>query len=69
MSCKVVCDKNGSKGYGFDLLKTQEAAIKKMDIMLLKDCKVFVGNSSLEKRGKLSSVPWARNSPGLYQKL
>ncbi|EGW00337.1 Polyadenylate-binding protein 1 [Cricetulus griseus] len=42
LSCQVVFDENGSKGYGFVHLKTQEAAIEKMDGMLLNECKVFV---------------------------
>ncbi|EGW06507.1 Polyadenylate-binding protein 1 [Cricetulus griseus] len=43
LSGKVVCDENGSQGYGFVHFKTQEAAIEKMDGVLLNDCKVFVG--------------------------
>lgn len=40
---KVVCDENGSKGYGFVHFETQEAAeraIEKMNGMLLNDRKV-----------------------------
>lgn len=45
VSClsKVVCDENGSKGYGFVHFETQEAAeraIEKMNGMLLNDRKV-----------------------------
>ncbi|CAJ0949321.1 unnamed protein product [Ranitomeya imitator] len=43
LSCKVVCDENGSKGYGFVHFETQEAAnraIKTMNGMLLNDRKV-----------------------------
>ncbi|CAO2628764.1 Polyadenylate-binding protein 1 [Lemmus lemmus] len=46
LSCKVVCDENGSKGYGFVHFETQEEAeraIEKMNGMLLNDRKVFVG--------------------------
>ncbi|CAO2623900.1 Polyadenylate-binding protein 1 [Lemmus lemmus] len=46
LSCKVVCDENGSKGYWFVHFETQEAAeraIEKMNGMLLNDRKVFVG--------------------------
>uniref|UniRef100_A0A669C6K7 Polyadenylate-binding protein n=1 Tax=Oreochromis niloticus TaxID=8128 RepID=A0A669C6K7_ORENI len=42
LSCKVVCDENGSKGYGFVHFETQEAAeraIEKMNGMLLNDRK------------------------------
>ncbi|XP_063281919.1 embryonic polyadenylate-binding protein [Pelobates fuscus] len=46
LSCKVVCDENGSRGYGFVHFETQEAAnraIGTMNGMLLNDRKVFVG--------------------------
>uniref|UniRef100_A0AAY5EKI5 Polyadenylate-binding protein n=1 Tax=Electrophorus electricus TaxID=8005 RepID=A0AAY5EKI5_ELEEL len=42
LSCKVVCDENGSKGYGFVHFETHEAAeraIEKMNGMLLNDRK------------------------------
>ncbi|XP_066558158.1 polyadenylate-binding protein 1-like isoform X2 [Amia ocellicauda] len=44
LSCKVVCDENGSKGYGFVHFETQEAAnraIETMNGMLLNDRKVL----------------------------
>ncbi|XP_029468997.1 polyadenylate-binding protein 1-like isoform X2 [Rhinatrema bivittatum] len=47
LSCKVVCDENGSRGYGFVHFETHEAAtraIETMNGMLLNDRKVFVGN-------------------------
>ncbi|KAK1799897.1 hypothetical protein P4O66_006416 [Electrophorus voltai] len=47
LSCKVVCDENGSKGYGFVHFETGEAverAIEKLNGMLLNDCKVFIGH-------------------------
>ncbi|MEQ2207425.1 Polyadenylate-binding protein 1 [Xenoophorus captivus] len=43
LSCKVVCDENGSKGYAFVHFETQDAAdraIEKMNGMLLNDRKV-----------------------------
>lgn len=46
LSCKVVCDESGSKGYGFVHFETQEEAeraIEKMNGMSLNDRKVFVG--------------------------
>ncbi|KAM9475349.1 polyadenylate-binding protein 1-like isoform 1-T1 [Clarias gariepinus] len=55
LSCKVVCDENGSKGYGFVHFETQEAAkraIETMNGMLLNDRKV-------EEAGKE-----LRSSPG-----
>uniref|UniRef100_V9KMS2 Polyadenylate-binding protein n=3 Tax=Callorhinchus milii TaxID=7868 RepID=V9KMS2_CALMI len=47
LSCKVVCDEHGSKGYGFVHFETREAAhraIETMNGMLLNDRKVFVGH-------------------------
>ncbi|KAM6977042.1 polyadenylate-binding protein 1-like [Aplochiton taeniatus] len=51
LSCKVVCDENGSKGYGFVHFETQEAAnraIETMNGMLLNDRKVLETGSQLE---------------------
>ena len=52
LSCKVVCDENGSKDYGFVHFETQEAAertTEKMNGMLLNDRKVFVGQFKSRK--------------------
>ncbi|XP_077447286.1 embryonic polyadenylate-binding protein-like [Stigmatopora argus] len=52
LSCKVVCDERGSKGYGFVHFDTQEAAnraINTMNGMLLNDRKVFVGHFKSRK--------------------
>ncbi|KAJ8367558.1 hypothetical protein AAFF_G00314890 [Aldrovandia affinis] len=52
LSCKVVCDENGSKGYGFVHFETQEAANRAIDTMngmLLNDRKVFVGHFKSRK--------------------
>nr|XP_057907439.1 embryonic polyadenylate-binding protein-like [Doryrhamphus excisus] len=52
LSCKVVCDERGSKGYGFVHFETQEAAnraIETMNGMLLNDRKVFVGHFKSRK--------------------
>ncbi|CAH1774739.1 unnamed protein product [Owenia fusiformis] len=46
LSCKIVCDQNGSRGYGFVHFETAEAAnsaIEKVNNMLLNGKKVFVG--------------------------
>merc|ERR1712227_563699 len=46
LSCKVVSDQNGSKGYGFVHFESDEAAqrsIEKVNGMLLAEKKVFVG--------------------------
>uniref|UniRef100_A0A8C1YP93 RRM domain-containing protein n=1 Tax=Cyprinus carpio TaxID=7962 RepID=A0A8C1YP93_CYPCA len=47
LSCKVVCDENGSKGFGFVHFETHEAAgraIEKLNGMLINE-KVFVGRA------------------------
>uniref|UniRef100_A0A2I3GN07 PABP n=1 Tax=Nomascus leucogenys TaxID=61853 RepID=A0A2I3GN07_NOMLE len=52
LSCKVGCDENDSKGYGFVHFETQEAAeraMEKMNGMLLNDRKVFVGRFTSHK--------------------
>ncbi|NWH62941.1 EPAB protein, partial [Geococcyx californianus] len=52
LSCKVVCDENGSRGYGFVHFETHEAAtraIGTMNGMLLNDRKVFVGHFKSRK--------------------
>ncbi|XP_062897086.1 polyadenylate-binding protein 4-like isoform X3 [Mobula hypostoma] len=52
LSCKVVSDESGSKGYGFVHFETQEAAnqaIATMNGMLLNDRKVFVGHFKSHK--------------------
>ncbi|OXB54962.1 hypothetical protein ASZ78_006126 [Callipepla squamata] len=52
LSCKVVCDENGSRGHGFVHFETQEAAtraIETMNGMLLNDRKVFVGHFKSRK--------------------
>ncbi|XP_041060605.1 embryonic polyadenylate-binding protein-like isoform X4 [Carcharodon carcharias] len=52
LSCKVVSDASGSKGYGFVHFETREAAnraIETMNGMLLNDRKVFVGHFKSHK--------------------
>ncbi|TMS16351.1 Polyadenylate-binding protein 3 [Larimichthys crocea] len=51
LSCKVVCDEKGSKGYGFVHFETHEAAIRAIDTMngmLLNDRKVRETRNPLE---------------------
>uniref|UniRef100_A0A3B3S1D7 Poly(A) binding protein, cytoplasmic 1-like n=1 Tax=Paramormyrops kingsleyae TaxID=1676925 RepID=A0A3B3S1D7_9TELE len=58
LSCKVVCDENGSKGYGFVHFETQEAAnraIETMNGMLLNDRKVLERDRQLTS-GKTEPV-------------
>ncbi|NWI58859.1 EPAB protein, partial [Calyptomena viridis] len=52
LSCKVVCDENGSRGYGFVHFETHEAATRAIEVMngmLLNDRKVFVGHFKSRK--------------------
>ncbi|MGH0185095.1 UNVERIFIED_CONTAM: hypothetical protein FKN15_016963 [Acipenser sinensis] len=59
LSCKVVCDENGSKGYAFVHFETQEAAdraIEKMNGMLLNDRKAVEEMNGKELGGKLVFV-------------
>uniref|UniRef100_A0A3B4CV01 PABP n=1 Tax=Pygocentrus nattereri TaxID=42514 RepID=A0A3B4CV01_PYGNA len=52
LSCKVVCDEHGSKGYGFVHFETQEAAnraIETMNGMLLNDRKVVKAGKELAR--------------------
>ncbi|XP_039720351.1 polyadenylate-binding protein 1-like isoform X1 [Pteropus medius] len=60
LSCKVVCDDHGSRGFGFVHFETHEAAqlaISTMNGMLLNDRKVFVGHfkSRQEREAELGA--------------
>ncbi|XP_048956303.1 polyadenylate-binding protein 1-like isoform X1 [Canis lupus dingo] len=60
LSCKVVCDDHGSRGFGFVHFETHEAAqqaITTMNGMLLNDRKVFVGHfkSRREREAELGA--------------
>ncbi|KAI4817801.1 hypothetical protein KUCAC02_011177 [Chaenocephalus aceratus] len=71
LSCKVVCDENGSKGYGFVHFETQEAAeraIEKMNGMLLNDRKVFVGRFKSRKEREAELGARAREFTNVYVK-
>uniref|UniRef100_A0A8C4NCT5 Polyadenylate-binding protein n=1 Tax=Eptatretus burgeri TaxID=7764 RepID=A0A8C4NCT5_EPTBU len=71
LSCKVVCDENGSKGYGFVHFETQEAAdkaIEKMNGMLLNDRKVFVGRFKSRKEREAEFGAKAREFTNVYIK-
>ncbi|XP_072811182.1 polyadenylate-binding protein 1-like [Vicugna pacos] len=71
LSCKVACDENGSKGYGFVHFETQEAAeraIEKMNGMLLNDCKVFVGRFKSRKEREAELGARAKEFTNVYIK-
>nr|XP_020463759.1 embryonic polyadenylate-binding protein-like isoform X2 [Monopterus albus] len=71
LSCKVVCDERGSKGYGFVHFETQEAAnraIETMNGMLLNDRKVFVGNFKSRKEREVEFGTKAMKFTNVYIK-
>ncbi|XP_048189632.1 LOW QUALITY PROTEIN: polyadenylate-binding protein 1-like [Perognathus longimembris pacificus] len=71
LSCKVVCDGNGSKGYGFVHFETQETverAIEKMNGMLLNDRKVFVGRFKSRKEREAELGARAKEFTNVYIK-
>uniref|UniRef100_A0A3Q1EWG5 Polyadenylate-binding protein n=1 Tax=Acanthochromis polyacanthus TaxID=80966 RepID=A0A3Q1EWG5_9TELE len=71
LSCKVVCDEKGSKGYGFVHFETQEAAnraIETMNGMLLNDKKVFVGHFKSRKEREMESGSKAAKFTNVYIK-
>nr|XP_019951641.1 PREDICTED: embryonic polyadenylate-binding protein A-like isoform X1 [Paralichthys olivaceus] len=71
LSCKVVCDENGSKGYGFVHFETHEAAnraIETMNGMLLNDRKVFVGHFKSRKEREVEFGTKAMKFTNVYIK-
>ncbi|XP_032006517.1 polyadenylate-binding protein 3 [Hylobates moloch] len=71
LSCKVVCDENGSKGYGFVHFETREAAeraIEKMNGIPLNDRKVFVGRFKSRKEREAELGARAKEFPNVYIK-
>uniref|UniRef100_A0A671MTL2 Polyadenylate-binding protein n=1 Tax=Sinocyclocheilus anshuiensis TaxID=1608454 RepID=A0A671MTL2_9TELE len=71
LSCKVVCDENGSKGYGFVHFETHEVAeraIEKMNGMLLNDRKVFVGRFKSRKEREAEMGARAKEFTNVYIK-
>ncbi|XP_058853285.1 polyadenylate-binding protein 4-like isoform X2 [Acipenser ruthenus] len=71
LSCKVVCDENGSKGYAFVHFETQDAAdraIEKMNGMLLNDRKVFVGRFKSRKEREAELGAKAKEFTNVYVK-
>ena len=71
LSCKVVCDENGSKGYAFVHFETQKAAdktVEKMNGMLLNDRKVFVGRFKSRKEREAELGAKAKEFTDVYIK-
>ncbi|XP_077362195.1 polyadenylate-binding protein 1A-like isoform X2 [Festucalex cinctus] len=71
MSGKVVCDENGSKGYGFVHFQTQEAAeraIVEMNGKLIKDRKIFVGHFKSRKDREAELAVRAKEFTNVYVK-
>ncbi|XP_034446037.1 embryonic polyadenylate-binding protein-like isoform X2 [Hippoglossus hippoglossus] len=71
LSCKVVCDENGSKGYGFVHFETHEAAHRAIDTMngmLLNDRKVFVGHFKSRKEREVEFGTKAMKFTNVYIK-
>uniref|UniRef100_A0A671MU65 Polyadenylate-binding protein n=1 Tax=Sinocyclocheilus anshuiensis TaxID=1608454 RepID=A0A671MU65_9TELE len=67
----VVCDENGSKGYGFVHFETHEVAeraIEKMNGMLLNDRKVFVGRFKSRKEREAEMGARAKEFTNVYIK-
>ncbi|KAI4572463.1 hypothetical protein MJT46_005531 [Ovis ammon polii x Ovis aries] len=71
LSCKVVCDENGSKAYAFVHFETQKAAdktVEKMNGMLLNDRKVFVGRFKSRKEREAELGAKAKEFTNVYIK-
>ncbi|KAM6983111.1 polyadenylate-binding protein 1-like [Tautogolabrus adspersus] len=71
LSCKVVCDEKGSKGYGFVHFETHEAANRAIDTMngmLLNDRKVFVGHFKSRKEREVEFGTKAMKFTNVYVK-
>uniref|UniRef100_A0A5F4W171 Polyadenylate-binding protein n=1 Tax=Callithrix jacchus TaxID=9483 RepID=A0A5F4W171_CALJA len=71
LSCKVVCDENGSKGYGFVHFEAQEAAeraIEKMNGILVNDRKVYIGRLKSRKERESELGAMAKEFTNVYIK-
>ncbi|XP_054995439.1 polyadenylate-binding protein 1-like isoform X2 [Sorex araneus] len=71
LSCKVVCDDHGSRGFGFVHFETQEAAqhaIRTMNGMLLNDRKVFVGQFKSRREREAEMGTQALEFTNIYVK-
>ncbi|XP_077024146.1 polyadenylate-binding protein 1-like isoform X2 [Tamandua tetradactyla] len=71
LSCKVVCDEHGSRGFGFVHFETHEAAqhaIGTMNGMLLNDRKVFVGHFKSRREREVELGARALEFTNIYVK-
>ncbi|XP_077077641.1 polyadenylate-binding protein 1-like [Siphateles boraxobius] len=71
LSCKVSCDENGSKGFGFVHFETHEAAekaIEKLNGMLINELKVFVGHFKAQKEREAEMQERAKEFTNVYIK-
>ncbi|XP_006839325.1 PREDICTED: polyadenylate-binding protein 1-like isoform X2 [Chrysochloris asiatica] len=71
LSCKVVCDECGSRGFGFVHFETHEAAnkaISTMNGMLLNDRKVFVGHFKSRREREAEQRTRAMEFTNVYVK-
>ncbi|CAM4704497.1 unnamed protein product [Leuciscus chuanchicus] len=71
LSCKVSCDENGSKGFGFVHFETHEAAekaIEKLNGMLINELKVFVGHFKSQKEREAEMQNRAKEFTNIYIK-
>ncbi|RXN05199.1 polyadenylate-binding 1 [Labeo rohita] len=71
LSCKVACDGNGSKGFGFVHFETQEAAekaIEKLNGMLINEQKVFVSHFKSQKEREVEMQARNREFTNIYIK-
>ncbi|XP_056618373.1 polyadenylate-binding protein 1-like [Triplophysa dalaica] len=71
LSCKVSCDENGSKGFGFvhfETLEAAEKAISRLDGMLINEQKVFVGHFKSRREREAEVKERAKEFTNVYIK-
>ncbi|TRY53696.1 hypothetical protein DNTS_004028, partial [Danionella cerebrum] len=71
LSCKVACDENGPKGFGFVHFETQEAAekaIEKLNGMIINEHKVFVGHFKSHEKREAELQERAKHFTNVYVK-
>ncbi|KAK7158267.1 hypothetical protein R3I93_009472 [Phoxinus phoxinus] len=71
LSCKVSCDENGSKGFGYVHFETHEAAekaIEKLNGMMINELKVFVCHFKSQKEREAEMQESAKEFTNIYIK-